>query len=117
MRIISPVSLESTMEMRPVQMIGVDPLPEAQVSMLETAVDSGSYFSIDSTELIVKGRDVEDLLDPGVLGAGIRGQGTLPGRAAVDRVLHKAPVPGCLCGVLVPEAEADTAGATEVKDG
>ncbi len=60
-RIISPASLQSTIEMKPVTMIGVDPLTEPGVSMLETAVDSGSYFSGDSTDLIIGYRLAEDL--------------------------------------------------------
>jgi len=60
-RIISPASLQSTMEMKPVTMIGIDPETEPTVSMLETAVDSGAFFSGDSTDLIIGHKLAEDL--------------------------------------------------------
>lgn len=61
LRIISPASLQSTMELKPVTMIGIDPETEPAVSMLETAVDSGCYFSGDSTDLVIGYKLAEDL--------------------------------------------------------
>ncbi len=60
-RIISPASLQSTMEMKPVTMIGVDPATDPGLSMLEAAVDTGSYFSGDSTDLIIGWKLAQDL--------------------------------------------------------
>lgn len=61
LRIISPASLQSTMEIKPVTMIGIDPETEPTVSMLEVAVDSGCYFSRDSTDLLIGYKLAEDL--------------------------------------------------------
>ena len=52
-RLISPASLQSAMEMKPVTLMGVDHLTEGQVSMLEAATDTGNYFSGDSMEMII----------------------------------------------------------------
>ncbi len=65
LRIISPASLQSTMEMKPVTIIGIDPVTEPTVSMLETAIDSGCYFSGDSTNLLIGYKLAEDL-DAGI---------------------------------------------------
>ena len=60
-RLISPASMESTSEMRPVTMIGVDPATDPGLTMLEAAVDSGSYFSGDSTDLVIGWKLARDL--------------------------------------------------------
>jgi len=60
-RIISPASLQSTMEMKPVTMIGVDPATDPGMSMLEAAVDTGSYLSGNTTDLIIGWKLAQDL--------------------------------------------------------
>ena len=52
-RILSPASVTSTTELKPVTLIGVDSETDPEVTMLETAIDSGYYLSGDSTELII----------------------------------------------------------------
>ncbi len=60
-RLISPASLQSAMEMKPVTLMGVNYLTENQISMLETAVDTGSYLSGDSMEIIIGYKLAEDM--------------------------------------------------------
>ena len=60
-RLISPASAQSATEMRPVTLIGVDPSTDPELTMLETAVDSGAYFSGDSTDLILGMKLARDL--------------------------------------------------------
>ena len=60
-RVISPASLQSAMEMKPVTMIGVDPATDPGLSMLEAAVDTGSYLGGGSTDLIIGWKLAEDL--------------------------------------------------------
>lgn len=65
-RLISPASLQSAMEMKPVTLMGVNHRTENQISMLETAIDSGSYLSGDSMEIIIGYKFAEDMeLNPG----------------------------------------------------
>lgn len=60
-RLISPASLQSAMEMKPVTLMGVNHLTENQISMLEAAVDTGSYLSGDSMEIIIGYKLAEDM--------------------------------------------------------
>ncbi|MEN8209099.1 MAG: FtsX-like permease family protein [Candidatus Fermentibacteria bacterium] len=60
-RILSPASATSATEMKPVTLIGVDMQTDPEVTMLKTAIDSGFYFSGDSTELIIGYKLAEDL--------------------------------------------------------
>lgn len=52
-RILSPASVTSTTELKPVTLIGVDSETDPDVTMLEAAVTEGSYLSGNSTELII----------------------------------------------------------------
>lgn len=60
-RLISPASLQSAMEMKPVTLMGVNHLTENQISMLEVAIDTGSYLSGDSMEIIIGYKLAEDM--------------------------------------------------------
>lgn len=60
-RLISPASLQSAMEMKPVTLMGVNHRTESQISMLETAIDTGSYLSGDSMEIIIGYKLAEDM--------------------------------------------------------
>ena len=60
-RILSPASATSTTELKPVTLIGVDSGTDPEVTMLETAIDSGYYLSGDSTELIIGYKLADDL--------------------------------------------------------
>ena len=60
-RLISPASLQSAMEMKPVTLMGVSHLTENQISMLEVAVDTGSYLSGDSMEIIIGYKLADDM--------------------------------------------------------
>ncbi len=60
-RILSTASLTSTTELKPVTLIGVDSETDPEVTMLETAIDTGSYLSGDSTELIIGYKLADDL--------------------------------------------------------
>jgi len=60
-RILSPASVTSTTELKPVTLIGVDSETDPEVTMLETAIDSGYYLSGDSTELIIGYKLADDL--------------------------------------------------------
>ncbi len=60
-RILSPASATSTTELKPVTLIGVDSETDPAVTMLEAAIDSGSYLSGDSTELIIGYKLADDL--------------------------------------------------------
>jgi ABC-type lipoprotein release transport system permease subunit len=60
-RILSPASVTSTTELKPVTLIGVDCSTDTLLTMLEAAVDTGSYLSGDSTELIIGYKLAEDL--------------------------------------------------------
>jgi ABC-type lipoprotein release transport system permease subunit len=65
-RLISPASLQSAMEMKPVTLIGVDYLTDSGITMLETATHTGSYLSGDSMEVIIGSKLAEDMnLVPG----------------------------------------------------
>ncbi len=61
-RLISPASLQSAMEMKPVTLMGVNHLTESSISMLETAIDAGSYLTGDSLEIII-GSKLADEMD------------------------------------------------------
>ncbi|MCK5132115.1 MAG: ABC transporter permease [Candidatus Sabulitectum sp.] len=60
-RLISPASLQSAMEMKPVTLMGVNNRTESQISMLETATSTGSYLSGDSMEIIIGYKLAEDM--------------------------------------------------------
>ena len=60
-RLISPASLQSAMEMKPVTLMGVNHLTESQISMLEVAIDTGSYLSGDSMEIIIGHKLADDM--------------------------------------------------------
>jgi len=60
-RILSPSSATSTTELRPVTLTGVDCTTDPAVTMLETAIEEGSYLSGDSTELIIGYKLADDL--------------------------------------------------------
>ncbi|MCD6587260.1 MAG: ABC transporter permease, partial [Candidatus Fermentibacteraceae bacterium] len=60
-RLTSPASLQSSMEMKPVTLIGVDYRTENRISVLETAVDTGSYLSGDSMEIVLGYKLAEDM--------------------------------------------------------
>ena len=60
-RILSPASATSTTELKPVTLIGVDIQTDPDVTMLETAIESGYYLSGDSTELIIGYKLADDL--------------------------------------------------------
>ncbi|MCD4777126.1 MAG: FtsX-like permease family protein [Candidatus Aegiribacteria sp.] len=60
-RILSPASATSTTEMKPVTLIGVDSETDPALTMLEAAIDTGSYLSGDSTELIIGYKLADDL--------------------------------------------------------
>ena len=60
-RLISPASLQSAMEMKPVTLVGVNHLTENRISMLEAATDSGSYLTGDSMEIIIGYKLAEDM--------------------------------------------------------
>ncbi len=60
-RLISPASLQSAMEMKPVTLMGVNHLTESRISMLEVAIDTGSYLSGDSMEIIIGYKLAEDM--------------------------------------------------------
>lgn len=65
-RLISPASLESSREMKPVTLIGVDRGTDPEVTGLENSVIEGNYFTGDSTEMIVGEKLAEDMeLIPG----------------------------------------------------
>ncbi len=64
-RLISPASLQSAMEMKPITLMGVNHLTENQISMLEVAIDTGSYLSGDSMEIII-GQKLADDMDLGL---------------------------------------------------
>ncbi len=52
-RLLSPASLESAREMRPVTLIGVDRGTDRGTTGLENSIIEGSYFTGDSTEIII----------------------------------------------------------------
>ena len=52
-RLISPASLESAREMKPVTLTGVDWLTDRLVSSLESSIIQGEYLTGDSTEMII----------------------------------------------------------------
>lgn len=60
-RLISPASLQSALEMKPVTLMGVNHLTENQISMLEASIDTGSYLSGDSMEIIIGYKLAEDM--------------------------------------------------------
>ena len=60
-RILSPASVTSTTELKPVTLTGVDSETDPEVTMLETAVTAGSYLSGDSTEIIIGHKLADDL--------------------------------------------------------
>ncbi len=60
-RLLSPVSVTSTTELKPVTLIGVDCRTDSNVTMLKAAVITGSYLSGDSTELIIGYKLADDL--------------------------------------------------------
>ena len=60
-RLLSPASVTSTTELKPVTLIGVDSETDPEVTMLEAAIDSGYYLSGDSTELIIGYKLADDL--------------------------------------------------------
>ncbi|NOQ22175.1 MAG: FtsX-like permease family protein [Candidatus Aegiribacteria sp.] len=60
-RILSPASVTSTTELKPVTLIGVDSKTDPEVTMLEAAVDTGSYLSGESTEIIIGYKLADDL--------------------------------------------------------
>lgn len=60
-RILSPASLSSARELKPVTLIGVDGGSDPDVTMLRAAIDTGSYFSGDSMEIILGHRLAEEL--------------------------------------------------------
>lgn len=60
-RILSPASVTSTTELKPVTLIGVDSETDPEVTMLEAAVIEGSYLSGNSTELIIGYKLADDL--------------------------------------------------------
>ncbi len=47
-RVLSSASLSSAREMKPVMLTGVDRLTDPRITMLQTAIDTGSYFTCDS---------------------------------------------------------------------
>ncbi|MCD4700404.1 MAG: FtsX-like permease family protein, partial [Candidatus Aegiribacteria sp.] len=60
-RILSPASVTSTTELKPVTLVGVDSETDPDVTMLEAAITEGSYLSGDSTELIIGCKLADDL--------------------------------------------------------
>lgn len=60
-RILSPASVTSTTELKPVTLVGVDSETDPEVTMLGAAVIEGSYLSGVSTELIIGYKLVDDL--------------------------------------------------------
>lgn len=60
-RVISPATLSSAREMKPVTLAGVDGTTDPEVTMLESAIDTGGYLSGDSMEIVVGYRLAEDL--------------------------------------------------------
>jgi len=65
-RILSPASIASSTELKPVTLIGVDRETDTKVTMLEAAVIAGSYLSPDSMDLIIGRKLANDLnVQPG----------------------------------------------------
>lgn len=60
-RLISPASLQSPLEMKPVTLLGVNSITDYKVSMLKNATDTGSYLSGDSMEVIIGFKLAEDM--------------------------------------------------------
>ncbi len=60
-RLISPASLQSATQMKPVTLIGVDYLTDSRITMLEAATATGCYLSGDSMELIIGSKLAEDM--------------------------------------------------------
>lgn len=60
-RVLSPASLASAREMKPVTLIGVDRVTDPRVTMLQSAIDTGGYFTGDSMEIILGYRLARDL--------------------------------------------------------
>lgn len=72
-RLMSPATVQSAMELKPVMMYGVEPGAEAEVSLLREAVEEGQYLDDDEMGLLLGYRLAEtmDLMvgDPVVLTA------------------------------------------------
>lgn len=60
-RLISPASLQSARELKPVTLMGVNSKTDSLVSMLKTATDTGNYLSGDSMEIIIGFKLAEDM--------------------------------------------------------
>jgi ABC-type lipoprotein release transport system permease subunit len=52
-RVLSPASLSSARELKPVTLTGVDHTTDPGVTMLQSSIDTGSYLSGDSMEIIL----------------------------------------------------------------
>ncbi len=60
-RILSPASIASSTELKPVTLAGVDRETDTEVTMLDSAVIAGSYLGRDSTDLIIGRKLANDL--------------------------------------------------------
>lgn len=65
-RLISPASLESAWEMKPITLMGVDANTDFRVTSLENSIVQGQYLTGDSMEMIIGDKLAEDMqLEPG----------------------------------------------------
>lgn len=60
-RIIAPASLESSRELKPVTLTGVDHSTDTTVTSLAASIVQGSYLTGDSTEMIIGEKLAEDM--------------------------------------------------------
>ncbi len=60
-RLITPATLESSMELRPITLTGVDHTTDPDVTSLSASIAEGGYFTGDSTELIIGEKLAEDM--------------------------------------------------------
>jgi len=60
-RVLSPASISSARELKPVTLAGVDRTTDPRVTMLMSAIDTGSYFTGDSMEIVIGSRLAQDL--------------------------------------------------------
>jgi ABC-type lipoprotein release transport system permease subunit len=78
-RLISPATIQSAMDLKPVALYGVEPLSEAEISLLDEAVEEGEYLDEDTFGLLLgfKLAETMDLMvgDPVVLTASEAGGG------------------------------------------
>lgn len=60
-RVLSPASISSARQLKPVTLAGVDRTTDPGVTMLMSAMDTGSYFTGDSMEIVIGRRLARDL--------------------------------------------------------